>query len=126
LNFLKQAIQCTPHDELKTVQRFVDNSKKRKSPNRHFSKSYRLSCHENLEASAQTSTTVAQKSLVSWWDEIGHQNIVALDCEMVTLVKKNDFGKFVQQAATVGIVDYNLNQIYDVIIRNKCFIYFKL
>lgn len=119
LNLLKILIRCTPHDELKIVQRFVDNAKKRKSPNKHLSKKKRHAVgKEVVGVVAQMSTTVAQMPTTppptSWWEEVGMDGFVSLDCEMVTLNQKNSHGKFIQKAATVGIVDWKKDTILNV------------
>ena len=120
LDLIKKIILCTPYEELNTVIRFVDNAKKRKSPNKHLSskrKKYQLKSQQLSEKTAPTSTSVAQTPVnppSSWWEEVGKGNIISLDCEMVSLNSKNDFGKFINQAATVGIVDWDGNTVLDV------------
>ncbi|OXA49090.1 hypothetical protein Fcan01_16817 [Folsomia candida] len=85
LNLLKILIRCTPHDELKIVQRFVDNAKKRKSAhtNKHLSKKKRHAVgKEVVGVVAQMSTTVAQMPTTppptSWWEEVGMDGFVSL------------------------------------------------
>ncbi|OXA46050.1 RNA exonuclease 4 [Folsomia candida] len=124
LNLLKILIRCTPHDELKIVQRFVDNAKKRKSPNKHLSKKKRHAVgKEVVGVVAQMSTTVAQMPTTppptSWWEEVGMDGFVSLDCEMVTLNQKNSHGKFIQKAATVGIVDWKKDTILNETVYHK-------
>jgi len=41
-----------------------------------------------------------------WWDQYEPKDIVALDCEMVSLNKLNQFNKHIEEAAKVAIVNW--------------------
>jgi hypothetical protein len=71
-----------------------------------------------LVAPANTAVAPAKENL-GWWNEYSAENIVALDCEMVSLKQKDEFGHHIQQAATVSIVNLEDEIVYEVHLCNE-------
>jgi hypothetical protein len=146
-------INACHHDQLEVVYNFVNNAKKRKSPNKSIANrnkrerkrqreaDYQGAAYEDIapgvgdESSLnktpsaedgkakQTSAVAAQmlaeppqqkSKTLGWWESFDASEILSFDTEMVTLLEKDEFGKHKQQAATVAIVVYDGNSIYEV------------
>jgi hypothetical protein len=53
-----------------------------------------------------------------WWNHYSPEDIVALDCEMVSLKLKDEFDHHIKQAATVSIVNFKDEIVYEVKLSN--------
>jgi len=144
LSFLKKFASCMRYEELKPAVKIIDGTKKRKSPNKSFvyqkrkekrqqQKSERNEespCEEkpNEESTcssdaAPTSNLFAQMPAEDepdfWWNRYDQKDIVAIDCEMVSLIELNQFNKHIEEAAKVAIVDWEGNK-HEVRIFTAC------
>jgi len=120
------------YEELKPAVKILDGTKKRKSPNKSFvyqkrkekrnQKKSELTEEGQKKAdsgeeatcssdAAPTSNSFAQMPAEDeqdfWWNRFDPKDIVAMDCEMVSLIELNQFNKHIEEAAKVAIVDWN-------------------
>jgi len=63
-------------------------------------------------AVAPANTSVSQRR--PWWQMYNKKDIIALDCEMISLHECNEHGKHITRAATVSIVNFKDEIVYQV------------
>ena len=134
IGYIKRLIDTCPLEDIKPLKNVLVNTAKRKSPfPRNYAKKIRLG-QINVEAStSSTPNEVVPKSspevLVStyvgmdvsnqlqaeqfWWKSYKKEDIVALDCEIVS-IKMPQGQRNKMTAATVSVVDFYGKEIYCV------------